>query len=206
MNVTQTGRSMVEMLGTLAIIGVLSVGGIAGYSKAMFKYKLNKHAEQMNMIFNSIIKHSKSFSNMASNGSVTKYFIALNEIPKEMYSSTSRFKDAFGLSYYIYLYKSVEQLALFVDGKAAKKGDAQNFEICKNFFTVAQANHENISFIESQNLAADGETKDWGNIYSGKSCKNKSSCLNNLTVSQIHSQCTKLTEGSRGWQLQVRFF
>ena len=75
MKVTQTGRSMVEMLGTLAIIGVLSVGGIAGYSKAMFKYKLNKHAEQMNMIFNSIIKHSKSFSNMASNGSVTKYFI-----------------------------------------------------------------------------------------------------------------------------------
>ena len=31
----QTGRSMVEMLGVLAIIGVLSVGGIAGYSKAM---------------------------------------------------------------------------------------------------------------------------------------------------------------------------
>ena len=31
----QIGRSMVEMLGVLAIIGVLSVGGIAGYSKAM---------------------------------------------------------------------------------------------------------------------------------------------------------------------------
>ena len=33
---------MVEMLGVLAIIGVLSVGAIAGYSKAMFKYKMNK--------------------------------------------------------------------------------------------------------------------------------------------------------------------
>ena len=31
------GRSMVEMLGVLAIIGVLSVGAIAGYSKAMMK-------------------------------------------------------------------------------------------------------------------------------------------------------------------------
>ena len=39
-----TGRSMVEMLGVLAIIGVLSVGAIAGYSKAMTKYKLNKQA------------------------------------------------------------------------------------------------------------------------------------------------------------------
>ena len=38
----ETGRSMVEMLGVLAIIGVLSVGGIAGYSKAMFKYKISK--------------------------------------------------------------------------------------------------------------------------------------------------------------------
>lgn len=38
----QSGRSMIEMLGVLAIIGVLSVGGIAGYSKAMYKYKLTK--------------------------------------------------------------------------------------------------------------------------------------------------------------------
>ena len=38
----QYGRSMVEMLGVLAIIGVLSVGGIAGYSKAMYKQKMNK--------------------------------------------------------------------------------------------------------------------------------------------------------------------
>ena len=41
----QCGRSMVEMLGVLAIIGVLSVGGIAGYSKAMNKYKINKKCD-----------------------------------------------------------------------------------------------------------------------------------------------------------------
>ena len=36
---SQTGRSMVEMLDVLAIIGVLSVGGIAGYRIAMEKWK-----------------------------------------------------------------------------------------------------------------------------------------------------------------------
>ena len=41
-NNMQSGRSMIEMLGVLAIIGVLSVGGIAGYSKAMMKYRINK--------------------------------------------------------------------------------------------------------------------------------------------------------------------
>ena len=43
----QCGRSMIEMLGVLAIIGVLSVGGIAGYSKAMEKFKINKTIQQI---------------------------------------------------------------------------------------------------------------------------------------------------------------
>ena len=38
----QGGKSMIEMLGVLAIIAVLTVGGIAGYSKAMKKYQANK--------------------------------------------------------------------------------------------------------------------------------------------------------------------
>jgi len=49
-NGEQSGRSMIEMLGVLAIIGVLSVGGIAGYSKAMQKYRINKTIEQITLI------------------------------------------------------------------------------------------------------------------------------------------------------------
>ena len=36
------GRSMVEMLGVLAIVGILSAGALAGYSKAMFRHKMNQ--------------------------------------------------------------------------------------------------------------------------------------------------------------------
>ena len=50
----QSGRSMIEMLGVLAIIGVLSVGGIAGYSKAMTKFKTNKVADNVAMIVTNI--------------------------------------------------------------------------------------------------------------------------------------------------------
>ena len=35
------GRSMIEMLGVLAIIGVLSIGGLAGYTMAMNRHKAN---------------------------------------------------------------------------------------------------------------------------------------------------------------------
>lgn len=42
MKANEQGPSMVEMLGVLAIIGVLSIGGIAGYTMAMNRYKANQ--------------------------------------------------------------------------------------------------------------------------------------------------------------------
>lgn len=45
---------MIEMLGVLAIIGVLSVGGIAGYSKAMEKFKINKTMQEITEIATNI--------------------------------------------------------------------------------------------------------------------------------------------------------
>ena len=50
----ESGRSMIEMLGVLAIIGVLSVGGIAGYSRAMTKYRTNKTIDQVVMLVSNI--------------------------------------------------------------------------------------------------------------------------------------------------------
>ena len=47
---SQIGRSMIEMLGVLAIIGVLSVGGLAGYSKAMRANKINNALDYINRV------------------------------------------------------------------------------------------------------------------------------------------------------------
>ena len=76
MNNNQFGRSMIEMLGVLAIIGVLSVGAIAGYQKAMFKYKLNKHKQQDNQIINGIIEYSGQFK-LSDIAEETPYSVAL---------------------------------------------------------------------------------------------------------------------------------
>ncbi len=42
LKINQSGRSMVEMLGVLAVVGVLSVGGLTGYVIASEKYRINK--------------------------------------------------------------------------------------------------------------------------------------------------------------------
>ncbi|MBR7158218.1 MAG: prepilin-type N-terminal cleavage/methylation domain-containing protein, partial [Alphaproteobacteria bacterium] len=46
----QSGRSMIEMLGVLAIIGVLSAGGIAGYTMAMATFKTNKAMDMIQIV------------------------------------------------------------------------------------------------------------------------------------------------------------
>ncbi len=46
----QSGRSMIEMLGVLAIVGILSAGGIAGYSMAMQSYKTSALSEKIQMV------------------------------------------------------------------------------------------------------------------------------------------------------------
>ena len=85
---SENGRSMVEMLGVLAIIGVLSVGAISGYSKAMMKYKLNKQTEQLNTVFNAVDRNLHSFNNINTEAghatTLTSYFVKMGEIPTEM--------------------------------------------------------------------------------------------------------------------------
>ncbi len=46
----ENGRTMAEMLGVLAIIGVLSIGGISGYSYAMNKYRANQIVNEIRTI------------------------------------------------------------------------------------------------------------------------------------------------------------
>ena len=41
----QSGRSMVEMLAVLMIIGVLVVGAVAGLEQGMQKFKVEKNAQ-----------------------------------------------------------------------------------------------------------------------------------------------------------------
>ena len=50
MKTNETGRSMIEMLGVLAIIGVLSVAGIVGYTIAMRKHRANEIAQVISML------------------------------------------------------------------------------------------------------------------------------------------------------------
>ena len=81
-DVLQYGRSMIEMLGVLAIVGVLSVGGIAGYSKAMMQFKINKTAEQISQVATNIRTLYAQQTNYG--GRYTTEYIKMGVVPDSL--------------------------------------------------------------------------------------------------------------------------
>ena len=98
MLINEHGRSMIEMLGVLAIIGVLSVGGIAGFSKAMESYKTNQSIDQIStMIAN--VKNLGLRQHNRFTGFTTNAAIKMKLIPEEMIvtkNNTSSLVNVFG--------------------------------------------------------------------------------------------------------------
>ena len=95
----EQGRSMVEMLGVLAIIGVLSVGGIAGYTYGMDKNHANAIIGTVSMMavtasqglmlngdfslseFGEKVAGYPFYSNLDYSGTETDFSIGVEEIP-----------------------------------------------------------------------------------------------------------------------------
>ena len=180
---TFSGRSMVEMLGVLAIIGVLSVGAIAGYSKAMMKYKLNKWTEDIVTLLSVGLNYRDSWPSevfAANSFNLTPYYLKLNEIPKNMVHSDSTY----------YIYDRFENKLLISSSLFNNKYPAtciwlypQNFtrEICQQVIALVKEYNENIHALE---ILRDGKI----NYYWGASdCTDNSICIKDLNMSYCNS-------------------
>ena len=145
-----SGRSVVEMLGVLAIIGVLSVGAIAGYSKAMMKYKLNKHTEQLNQVIGAIVRYKSSLmiNPDSADAPTSDYQLVpmlkkLGEIPKDMYTSPDYLiKDSFGVGYYIYNRNTGKSVVTLRTSNLER--NESSFQTCKNLYLIAKEWHKEI--------------------------------------------------------------
>ncbi len=193
----EKGRSMVEMLGVLAIIGVLSVGAMNGYSKAIFKYKLNKQAEQMNTVINAVAKYAHSFSTDFRYQNLTSYFIKLDEIPTEMIrmNVSAEIYDTFEIKWSIYSLQdnnSVEKTInlAFADASSLTKNTSQSLEICRNLIVTAKENSSNIYYISTLSGYQTDEQQ-IGILYGDGACSSGRVCLKNMTLEQIYDICTK---------------
>ena len=190
---TQYGRSMVEMLGVLAIIGVLSVGAIAGYSKAMNKYKINKAVDTANHLFANIItKVAPDNSSIADDGFGYVYYTETMAkagwLPDGLtvWANSDRMVlDAFKNE--VWIFKDPAK-AVGV-GWVFKKDEK---ELCMAYVNLSKEWRNDINFISVDSLSSNNGSvvsKSYGNIYGDKSCTADVKCLKNVTVADVDTIC-----------------
>ena len=183
------GRSMVEMLGVLAIIGVLSVGAIAGYNKAMMKYKLNKQTEQIGSILDYVNIHLDDFKRSKTDtvGNLIPLFKKLGVIPQEMIreNTSSKIYDIFGTAIGLYNY-TVDNVKYYFEFRLfINKGQKES---CMNLFTIAKAKREQLwrtKFSTVKGETSNEANSAWGDSY----CSSDRKCLKDLTVAEMEDFC-----------------
>ena len=204
------GRSMIEMLGVLAIIGVLSVGGIAGYSKAMEQFKVNKAINQYNMLIFGMLEHLDGIKKENKGEFVGLLGLAkdLNLLPASWQADErSEYMSGFGNKLTDDLGNTIQLFfvpnghagasarmvfSLFMGGLSDNENGGQySAGFSKSFCisvlnNVVQPLHSNLLWANIQN-----HTTLHGDTYCPKNGNRK--CLNNLTMDDINSMCSYCT-------------
>ena len=188
----ECGRSMVEMLGVLAIIGVLSVGAIAGYSKAMMKYRLNKQAEAFNMLLANALQISPNINVPNTHTVQNNLLFKLNLIPDGIFynktdnSLTDVFKNSF--SFY-----STTRWPNYTWGILFRLQNTKaSFDICVNLVQIGQNFSSELLYVKRQDViyAEDSSITDYQEyiLYGDKMCENNK-CLKKLQIEDIYNIC-----------------
>ena len=195
------------MLGVLAIIAVLSVGGIAGYGKAMRMWNSNLQKEQLTQLFQSLIRlrydlsHDRQYAEKS--GNVAEILYALNEVPTGMRYNVNLL-DKTGNWYSIGYGKSCWQTRKDSDEKTCEFLMAFNVrfvktdsalaptseDLCVNVVNVAKENAKDIRSIQTFLSTKDKNDDENWRGYAQTTEFNQSN-LKTATPMQILQMCRK---------------
>ena len=199
MKQNQFGRSMIEMLGVLAIIGVLSVGGIAGYSKAMEKWKTNKVLSEYSYFIYGLIEHLSDYQNLTAGNSnyvgLKSVVVAAGIVPHNWTvnsQSSIALYDSEGNNVNIFSRNQRLVVDLYIgahyendDGKSV----SANFStgLCRELFlNLAKPIADTLHWARLYRSNESSPVLFWGN----KTCNGADKkCLNSVTLSEIDAAC-----------------
>ena len=197
------GRSMVEMLGVLAIIGVLSVGAISGYSKAMLKYKLNKQTEAMNLLLNNAMQLRPP---MPDEGDTfySELLSKLNLLPDgiRLFSDVKYMKDMFNNGIWFFAQPSSYSIGY----EFSKRGNSG--EICRNLVNVYKAYAGELYSITtdwhytSEDTGEEGSER-FGYYYGNGYCTAGRQCIKDITLNDIDTLCNQCAENATQCRIYV---
>lgn len=188
------GRSMIEMLGVLAIVGLLSVGGIAGFSKAMAKYKFDRALTTLSLFIQEVMHYQKDWNR-------AYYDVYKNELAQ--YDLRDFIVQA-GLKPNSW---QVEGDKYFIDEAGGKhRIDARGSNMIEFQYSFGDKNdaalkerYQRCTIIISEVIRPldnlfqltfwKGNTRFGDILYGNSYCTESTVCLNDLTLGEIYEQC-----------------
>jgi type II secretory pathway pseudopilin PulG len=202
-----SGRSMIEMLGVLAIVGILTVGGINGFHKAMRKYKYTEATSELSLFINNLLQHKDTlYKQIAYNSSVGK-----NEFQFAAYVPQMGFMPNKWTQSGIYLYDALggqikpfarndsnnaagNRISFDYTYKYSTEKDIKR-DYCLNIFEKIVLPYQDV--LQNVHANVGGAKKAY--YYGSSTCSkaSKKECISDMTMNTILNfcgQCTKNVE------------
>ena len=188
----EVGKSMIEMLGVLAIIAVLTAGGLVGFNKAMSAYRWNMALGQWDTLINVVVKYKAQLhlkSDETGEITLLPIFEATGELPDNVPvnmsisngkpNAASHIVDAMGNKIYIYSHSTN-----YVGIRSGYSGKS-SYESCRLFMNMSKQNHALIDYAEFYDI------RPIIIFYGDSKCTKdlEALCLKNFTVSKINEIC-----------------
>ena len=186
------GRSMVEMLGVLAIIGVLSVGAMSGYSKAMEKYKVNKIVQNHGYFIARLVEHENL---KEQDGSIVPYLDKLGLFPGNftIINNDNGTVESDDVSFRPFV-RSNFVIDYYLSAGVLKGDHTFKTKLCASLvLNLAIPLHESIRMIWIYR----GEENSKGSAFYGDSeCTGSKTCLKDVKLNDIKPLCSECITGS----------
>lgn len=192
---SSTGRSMIEMLGVLAIVGVLSVGGIAGYSKAMEKFKVNKAIDEYSSLIFGILEHLDDLRPLTCGNAdfcgLASYYQAANLLSGSWtVTDDAHISDSNGNMIFTFVRNKRIGFDLYLGAATGSSKFPQ--KLCKELFAnLVKPLHSSLYHAGI-----------WGNVnggnylYGDNICQTDGlKCLRDISLSEINSLCESCADG-----------
>ena len=186
---SELGRSMIEMLGVLAIVGILSIGGISAFQKAMNKHKINQVTEELSGFINELLRYSADWRREISGDyrEITSLVDFL--VPATWERKGNYIKDSAGNKIIVAVRTDYEparkKISLsyrFIERDAKSKTD-----LCMALYEMTKTFADSIWGATPWHRAGDNSATPWA--YGNAFCGGRKKCLRDLTFSEMRANC-----------------
>lgn len=216
-NHNQYGRSMLEMLGVLAVVGMLSVIGIKGFQYAMERHRVNELTEEYISFIQNLLPYETDFVKIKNTKSPEKalylvpYIRKMNIIPsKWQIFSGNYLRDSIGVLFDPHIRHEPGGIrANKITWNYILKSAETNVppqRLCEIMYTrIVLPYHELISMVAYFTDETEGNASNISE-YGDNYCNGKSRrCITSLTLTDIQDRCSRCADKNKRCLLVISF-